>query len=389
MLLKFTVNNFKSLINVTYEPGAINLLLGHNNAGKTNLCQALCFLSEVARARKILDVYKGVYVLLKNVYFDNPAIDLGCTCELVVNDEALTFEYSLSLVFTSVITEQLGVSGGPFGASGVTLLKNDGGQVRLLNEKSYLQGQPPDTCYQDTNPSSHGTMLSNLYDQQANRYAIAFRDYLIRWRYYDLNPERLRYGQSNSSALTLDSEFVLNPDGSNLAAVLFNLKNQDERQYRRLVELVKTIEPRLDAFNFTTGGNSQTMDITDSQNHHFGPNFTSNGTLRFMALCYIILNNARQTAPPLAIIEEPENGLYVRALKPLFELIDPTGKGGQYIFVSHSPYFIDLFDAQIENIVIMENRGTHSTLVKPNPDQARRFLAEMPLGELHYREMLR
>jgi predicted ATPase len=114
----------------------------------------------------------------------------------------------------------------------------------------------------------------------------------------------------------------------------------------------------------------------------------SDGTLRFMALGYIILNNARQDNPSLTIIEEPENGLYVRHLKPLFELIEPTGTGGQYIFTSHSPYFIDLFDTNLENVTLMEDRRTHSALVKPDPARVGKYLEEMPLGELHFREML-
>ena len=45
MLQEFRVDNFKSLINVAFKPQATNLLLGMNNSGKTNLCQALRFVS--------------------------------------------------------------------------------------------------------------------------------------------------------------------------------------------------------------------------------------------------------------------------------------------------------------------------------------------------------
>ena len=45
MLQEFRVDNFKSLINVVFKPREINLLIGRNNSGKTNLCQALRFVS--------------------------------------------------------------------------------------------------------------------------------------------------------------------------------------------------------------------------------------------------------------------------------------------------------------------------------------------------------
>lgn len=389
MLRKFTVNNFKSLINVTYEPGAVNLLVGVNNSGKTNLCQALCFLSQMAQERRVLDSWRDVagHALAKNVYFDHPTIDLGCICDLIVRDETLTFHYTLSLHAVpigpvGVVTERLQTSGGSFGSGRVTLLENEAGEVRLLDEERYLKGEPLDTCYQDTTAKGGATMFSHLHDWRANRRAMAFRDYLAGWQYYDLDPHRLRDDRFDPQADALSS------DGSNLASVLFNLKNRDERHYRRLIELVQKVEPLLDALNFATVGEHIEMQLTDAQDHRFGPASVSNGTLRFMALCYVILNNARQSNSPLTIIEEPENGLYVRYLKPLFELIDPTGAGGQYIFTSHSPYFIDLFDAYLENITLMQDRGTYSALLKPDPAQVRKYLEEMPLGELHFREML-
>lgn len=390
MLRKFTVNNFKSLINVTYEPGAVNLLIGMNNSGKTNLCQALRFLSQTARKQgeRFWDIRRDVIGrdwVIGNVYFDHPTVDLGCTCELKIDSETLTFHYSLELRDILPIqlgTERLQVTGGPFGLGGTILLENDAGQIRLLNEERYLKGDPPDVCYQSATANKATTMLSRLYDFQVHRRASAFRDYLAGWQYHDLDAYRLREDQFDPQA------DALNSTGSNLASVLFNLKSRDERLYRRLIELVKEVERRLDALNFVVAGERIVMELTDAQDHRFALTSVSNGTLRFMALCYIILNKARRDSATLTIIEEPENGLYVRYLKPLFEMISPTGVGGQYIFTSHAPYFIDLFDINLENVTVMEDRQTHSALLKPDPAQVRKYLEEMPLGELHFREML-
>ncbi|MEA3340545.1 MAG: AAA family ATPase [Chloroflexota bacterium] len=393
MLNKFIVNNFKSLVNVTYKPGTVNLLVGVNNSGKTNLCQALRFFSQTAqkRAASLMQSWYDAEgpSWVKNVYFDHPTIDLDCVCDLVVDDETLMFHYFLALRslpigigVSDVVVERLQVSGGSFGRSGMTLLENEAGEIRLLNEQRYLKGEPPDACYYGTTANTNVTMLSRLHDSQANQRAIAFQNYLADWQYYDLNPHRLRDDRFDPQADALSF------DGANLASTLFNLKNRDERHYRRLIELVQKVERRLDALNFTIAGERIQMELTDAQDHRFGPASVSNGTLCFMALCYIILNNARQSSPPLTIVEEPENSLYVRYLKPLFESIDPTGAGGQYIFTSHSPYFIDLFDIHLENITLMEDRGTYSTLVEPDPAQVRKYLEEMPLGELHFREML-
>ncbi|MEK9135785.1 MAG: AAA family ATPase [Bacteroidota bacterium] len=389
MLRKFTVNNFKSLINVTYEPGVVNLLVGRNNSGKTNLCQALRFLSWTAREQEsVLRAWKsGKLGQVRNVYFEHPTVDLGCDCDLIIDDETVSFHYSLSLLAVPVgpirvERERLQASGRAFGSTDITLLENDGGKVRLLNEQRLLKGSSPDSCYQDTTVERQATMLSRLHDRLANGRAIAFRDYLSSWLYYDLDVPSLREDRFELEA------YDLNSNGSNLASVLFRLKTGEDRWYRRLIQLAQTIEPRLDALNFTTTSDRIEIELTDPRDHRFRQASASNGTLRFLALCYIVLNNARQSNPALTIIEEPENSLYVRHLKPLFELIDPSGTGGQYIFTSHSPYFIDLFENQLDNITVMQDRGTHSALSKPDPGQLRKYLEEMPPGELHFREML-
>jgi predicted ATPase len=325
--------------------------------------------------------------IAKNVYFDHPTVDIGCTSELVMGEETYTFQYFVSLDFSPltqirVVLEQLEVSGGEFGPHNVSLLENKAGQVRLLNEGRYLQGELLEACYEDTSLEFEATMLSFLHDRLANTRAIVFRDDLARWQYYDLDGHRLRNDWYDPQTMSLDW------NGANLISALFSFKSNDERYYRLLMKEVQQVEQRLDALNFTPVGEHIKMELTDAKGHRFDVASASIGTLRFMALAYIILNNARQNNPPFTIIEEPENGIYVRYLKSLFALIETTGIGGQYIFTSHSPYFIDLFESNLESITLMEDRGTHSALVKPDAAKVRKYLEEMPLGELHFREML-
>jgi len=78
----------------------------------------------------------------------------------------------------------------------------------------------------------------------------------------------------------------------------------------------------------------------------------------------------------------------VANLKPLFERIDASGRKGQFVFTTHSPYVIDLFDESIEGLHLIKPGSPSSVLVKPDPGKAKKLLDEMPLGEMHYREML-
>jgi predicted ATPase len=132
--------------------------------------------------------------------------------------------------------------------------------------------------------------------------------------------------------------------------------------------------------------------LEDQSGNRFSTQSISDGTLRFLAMSYLILtqgNLGEGTGPaPLILIEEPENGLYVGHLKPLLEKIDQSGQFGQFVFTSHSPYFIDLWDSNLEGIHLLKPGKPSSVLVRPNPDKIRQLLDQMPLGEMHYREML-
>jgi predicted ATPase len=386
------------LINVTYEPGALNLVIGENNSGKTNLCQAIRFLglSSKMPLQEAMSLAAGTYFNLKNVYFDKSTIDLQCTYEIPSPSSPLQFDYSLSVevpTFRNVVAktpvrlhaERLQVTNGP--APPVALLKNDAGTVWVLDEDRCAGTEAPsEDCFVQVSTPLDRTALSQTYGIKNARLNI-FQLCLRTWRYYDFGAPRL---QQTGYKL---ADTQLEADGSNLVSVLHNLKNTDGRRYRRLLEIARSIEPKLEDLNFIPPHQPIMMLMEDRLGEKFEMGSMSNGTLRFLALCYILLIGVPEPedftfSPLLTIIEEPENGIYVGHLKKLLELIDPSGAEGQYIFTSHSPYFIDLFDAHLENVVVMKRGETHSQLVKPDHMKLQKYLEEMPLGELHFRDMI-
>ena len=230
-------------------------------------------------------------------------------------------------------------------------------------------------------------MLAQLYEVENNPRAILFRNFLRFLKYYNLSPEKLRCPNVSSNGPILVS------NGANLSQALFTLHNEKPRIEKKLIEIVRLLEPQLDLFSFKTPDPEHVyLFIENKSEHHLGTRSISDGTLRFMGIIYAILM-AKQRAStlgfaPLVIIEEPENGIYVGHLKPLIKKIDPSGKAGQFIFTTHSPYFIDLFDNNIEGIRVIKPGSPSSVLVKPDPQKFEKLLDEMSLGEMHFREML-
>ena len=395
MLQEFRVDNFKSLINIVFKPQGVNLLVGANNSGKTNLCQALRFVSRSTLFP--LDACVDEFVVgrsgLINFVLDKSTTDFYIRADLVdqgmsERSENLTFEYELTIssprdkfgdAAVELEKEILRVTGGEF--DDTMLLENIAGRARLLNEKDFVNGEPR---YVETAVPTDATMLQRLYDREANLRANRFRDYMVNWTYYDLSPNAMR-GSAHKPR-----EIQVMPDGGNLASVLYWLKTANEREYRGLLKTIQKIDPNIDLINFYPGGEKDVfMFFEDGGAHSLSAADASSGTLRFIALAYVLLVQPKSGLSPLCIIEEPENGLYVGFLKTLFEMIDPSPGHPQIIFTSRAPYFIDLFDDLLEGIFVLDRGRGHTSMTQPDSAKVKARLEHFPLGEQHFREMWR
>ncbi len=410
MLNRLQVRNFKSFRAAEFYPVGLNLVVGNNNAGKTNLCQALRFvgLSSCMPLDEAARVCTPEPWNLLNVYSNSDTAEFRVEAQILADTEPLAFSYTLSLSGRRhaisgvpatrpfrVEYESLRVTGGAF--NDTTILENKAGSVRLLHEKRFVQsfGQlvtpssapllDADFAYVETNAPTDTTMLFRLFDLETNRRANLFKRYLNSWTYYSFDPMRLRL----SSATPM--ERTLNPDGSNLSSVLYTLHNERPRDERKLVEAMRLVEPRLDLISFQSPDPEHVyMFFEDKDGHRFGVQSISDGTLRFMAISYLIIANRGSHEPttPVIMLEEPENGIFVGHLKPLFQRILPSGEEGQFIFTSHNPYFIDLFDAVPNGLHVVQSTTKGSEVVQPDVNRIQKYLDTFSLGEMHFRGLL-
>lgn len=373
MLKSFRIGNFRNLVNVEFRPVGRNLLVGPNNAGKTNLCAALRFLSLSARLDLASAVQQAVGETwnLSNVYVTSPILEFELSATILDGEESVDFEYVLKVrvdktasqprATPSVVSEELraNVSG---------------------NSHCLIRPRP------QTILGSDATQLSRAFDTGPRERTALFKQYLQSWAYYSLDPSALRSPFSTEKPALL-------PDGTGLSRVLFALHNEQPRVEKKIIAALRAIEPKADVFVYQSPDpQSVFVSMEDQEGHRFGMHSFSDGTLRYLAIAHIIHSVAESMATkgyaPLIIIEEPANGLYVGQLKPLMEKIDPSGNSGQFIFTSHSPYFIDLFEKDLKGVHVLKPGKPSAVLTVPDEQKVGKLLEEMPLGELHFREML-
>lgn len=395
MLTELFVDNYKSLVNTTVHPHELNLLVGMNNVGKSNFCQAMRFLAGTA-SLPLSDCVNGLAfgpTQLTNWYSDSNDVEFRIKAELPWEEGRLPFEYSLRLgpvpeangprpVVYEVKNERLSVRDESAGET--FLLQNESGTVRVLRENPDASSQRPPTVAMGA--PRDGTALFRLYDLPETPRINLFRQYIHSWRYYDFCVSALR------SASHQPGHLIVNTHGENLASVIYQLKTANERAYRELLDPLRSVEPGIEVINFLASPDNKNvfMFFENSARKQLPAVQASAGTLRFLAMLCALLPTT-PTLPafsPFVIIEEPENGLHVTLLIQLLEIARESPLRPQVLFTSHAPYFIDLFDDRLESVLVLEIAEGRTRIEPLNAAKAESRLENMSLGEQHFQGLL-
>jgi len=403
MITALRVNNFRTLVNFSAVFHARHLLIGKNNSGKSNVGLAISFPKLAAKANlndAMMAIPGGAWDFCNYaIESKSRVVDFSLTLTSDSIQGPLNFEYSLSIQVgdprqstgaspaSRVLSEKLNVSGGDLGDT--VLLANDGSRVKLLHEQRFLKKSGE--AWIETRAPSDSTMLSKLYELETNPTATLFRNALYGVSYFNFSAERIRNGWRD-----VRDSLGLWTAGDNLAQMIFQMKNATESRYRRVIDRVRRIEPKLVAINFLTGPDQNVVPIVELEGSRTASWASlSDGTMRAIAMAYVVeqisqLAQAAKSPTPIVIIEEPENSFYVGELRAILDDAENTASAGQVIFTTHSPYFIDFFDSTLDSVTLLRRRDwiTEAVSLESKKSEIEEQLRDMPLGEQYFRELL-
>lgn len=159
-------------------------------------------------------------------------------------------------------------------------------------------------------------------------------------------------------ASTVDAAHYLQSEGNNLASFLYYLKQNYEPSYRRIVSYVQTVIPHFYDFYLepVKGYVSLKWKDTSLNDYVLSSDQFSDGSIRFIALATLLLQ-PQDTMPDVIIIDEPELGLHPYAIGQLTEMIKDASLHAQIIIATQSPALIDGFDA--DDITVIERDEEH------------------------------
>lgn len=385
MLEKLTVRGFKSIASLEeMELKSINILIGGNGAGKSNLIEFFKVLRAMMGMR-LAEFGQRKPSLSK--FLENK----GGIGNFLFGGSQQTKEFAAELKFNS------GKNGYRFNVS----LTADGG-YSLSDEEYYYDGyHRPGYWHSESSAEFRKeSTLPELYaraksENRTTRYQYIY-EAIDSWQIYQFH-DTSQFAGARLPGLTIDSDAFCF-DGSNLAAFLHALKSgwmlgvEPEvatESYSQIVDMVRLAAPYFEDFVLEPykEGDEEKIKLQWKQQDmlmKFQPHHLSDGTLRFICLATVLL----QPKPPqLIIIDEPELGLHPEALEALAELIRRCSSRTQFILATQSPSFADFFEP--EEIVTVSRVDGASRFERQSREKLGPWLESYSIGQLWRKNVIR
>ncbi|MCA9242646.1 MAG: AAA family ATPase [Phycisphaerales bacterium] len=363
ILRRISLRGYKSIREMDLELRALNVLIGVNGAGKSNLVSFFKMLNEMMGER--LQQYIAASGRAQSLLHFGPKVtpQLEATLEFDVDNGSDS--YSMRM----------------FHAAGDTLMF---AEEKLSFLRQGWVGSPKTVTLEPGRPETGirksaegGEAVAKVLRRLLNECRV--------FHFHDTSPtSRVR-----QYCYVGDSRWLM-PDGGNLAAVLYALKDaQNAVAYHRIVSTVRQIAPYFSDFVLEPSGpNNKEIILNWSQkasDQIFGPHQLSDGTLRAISLVTLLLQPV-ENLPNVIIVDEPELGLHPAAKTIIAGLLKKASHHCQVIVATQSSALVDAFDAA--DIVVAERDEKSSTFKRLDEVKLAEWLEEYSLGQLWEKNVL-
>ena len=348
LLRRVKLENLFSFRNTEVELRGLNVLIGANAAGKSNLIEAISLLQAAPLSLSTAILRQGGIRVVCSLAGPAHSPIAAIECE-EINEEPVQYrlEFSEEARGFVILREQLSdlvTDGEGFG----TYFSRTPGRV-LFGSRF---GRHP-----DMGPVSSGESFLALYKNPVDptpvtRIGRQFSAIRIYREFRTTRDSGARRGVSTSA-----SKEFLDDGGDNLAVVLLdmNFKGLHDRirQYlQRFCDRFNDLKVNLDGpIAKTYIEESGLLEPLDSMR-------LSDGTLKFLCLLAVLLENE---LPPLICIEEPEVGLHPEAIQIVADALVETSERTQLIVTTHSEALIDALSERPEDVLVTERDADNST----------------------------
>jgi len=349
-----TVKGFKSFATIEKLPlRAINVVIGPNGSGKSNFIGVFSFLQAV-RESNLQDYVAKAGGAEKILHFGSKT----------------TSQIEIHISFQDEVNQYQ-----------IRLTPAAGDQLSPVRETVYFWDKEnhPDKPYNEIlAPYGREAGISNPKERRIAKYV---RDHLQNWRVYHFHDTSA--GSPMKKTASLNDNRHLRPDGSNLAAFLYFLRQKHQAAYELIRGAVQRVAPFFNDFQLEPVQLKPDTILLEwrhkGSDAYFDASMFSDGTLRFIALATLFLQ-PEQYRPSVILVDEPELGLHPYAITMLASLIKQASTKTQVIVGTQSPLLLDHFSP--EDVLVANRVGGETQLTRLESKKLSSWLEDYSLGQL-------
>ena len=390
MITHLKVQNFKSLKNFELELGPVNVLVGPNMAGKSNVIDVFKFIFD------LLHPSGGQLPIWSALNIRGAASDvtwngsLTNVVKIVIEgdrydapDEQWTYEIAISFPpngFAEIQSEHLSLRRGTEKRELIEVRKDSSNTGWLKTfEGKILAGLP-------------GTDRSVLQGRVANWDGDFLAALIETWRFHQFIPSSMKAPNPTSMGRVLDRI------GTNLSAWLMWIQTHHPEQFAKIAQASCDLLPGFKRL-LTSPTLQGTVFVSSHEAGLKSPiNLwqMSDGEVALLAMLSLIYSPPEWTGS-LYCVEEPENHLYPKLLNEVMRLLRQVRKEAsqagqqlsQLIFATQSPQFVDLFS--LDEVIWLQKKDGATVAVRPRDKRHLRELVndkELGLADVVYSGIL-
>ena len=395
MVQRLILRNFRSLKEVDIELRPLNIVVGANASGKTNLVQAFRFLRDIAKhGLENAVALQGGPEYLTNL---NSPGERECHIEIV-----FTPRITLRRVSTDRSQQNIKVDEVRHSITIRTIRKTNSAKIvqerleirYMVSEAdtanliitregrmARLEALPP-TLPDILLPKRPFWLSGRRFevDQSASLMQLApllsglppfFYDEGI--AIYDFSPKLAK------QAVPIASHLTLSADGANLPLIVQQIL-RSPRGRERLLRLLRMVLPYIKQLLVTTPfGQHVSLQIQETyfDRRTLPAALLSDGTVEVVAL--IVAMFFSPFNPQLLIFEEPDRNLHPGVMSALMALFHEASENTQLLITTHNPALVRQADVSDLLLIERDSEG-NSVLKRPADSQSVRIFLEEQLG---------
>jgi predicted ATPase len=362
------------------ELGQLNVLIGPNAVGKSNLIEVLGLLQAAPNSSLVTAILRGGG-LRQWLWMGDPVASppnwpvatIECELNLIPSPQVGALLYKLSFSDQSgglIILDENLIDTNP-GSGSVTYFRRSSTHAEFgpvfLGTKTQPMTLPPGESFlsQFKNPADTTPMT------EVGKSLAQIRIF----REFKTGPgSPARYGISTSAP-----KDVLADGSDNLALVLHELDFLGVHD--RIRDYLRRFCERFEDVKVNVGeGLARTYLREAGLTEMLSAIRMSDGTLKFLSLLAALFN---PKPPPLMCIEEPEVGLHPDALQLVAEALIEASESMQLIVTTHSEALVDALSDRPESVIVCERGFDNGTQMKHlSKERLKVWLEHYTLGQL-------